>query len=275
MIKRILVGFGDVGVARAVAQQAIRFAQHYDAELTGITLLDVDRLHRTGSVPIGGGAAAAELRDHRLQATRDAIGHAVAEFEEVCQAAGVRFDVRCEQGEPFECMISCSRYYDLIVCGLKHLFEHGVVNEPPRELVRLVEGGVRPLVAIAEEQRDVKRVLVCYSGSIGSAKTMKRFAQLNLWPDALVRIVTFGQAHGDPRQLLSDASRYFVAHGYRPEMEEVDNPPKKHLLPYAADWKADAIVLGNSARNLLTRRIFGETALHVIQNTDRLLFLCQ
>ncbi len=33
------------------------------------------------------------------------------------------------------------------------------------------------------------------------------------------------------------------------------------------------IVVGNSAKNLLLRRIFGETALQVIQNADRPLFL--
>ena len=37
----------------------------------------------------------------------------------------------------------------------------------------------------------------------------------------------------------------------------------------------DMIVLGNSVRGYLMRKIFGETALHVIQHADRLLFLSQ
>ena len=51
--------------------------------------------------------------------------------------------------------------------------------------------------------------------------------------------------------------------------------PKERLLPEAADWEADMIVIGNSARSLLSRKLFGETALHVIRNADRPLFLCQ
>jgi len=35
------------------------------------------------------------------------------------------------------------------------------------------------------------------------------------------------------------------------------------------------MVVGNSAKNLLRRRIFGETALHAIQNANRPLFLAQ
>ena len=47
------------------------------------------------------------------------------------------------------------------------------------------------------------------------------------------------------------------------------------LLPYAQDWDADLIVVGNSAQSLLLRKLFGETALHLIRHADRPLFLCQ
>jgi nucleotide-binding universal stress UspA family protein len=40
-------------------------------------------------------------------------------------------------------------------------------------------------------------------------------------------------------------------------------------------WQADMIVLGNSARSLLMKRVLGETALHIIRNADRPLFLSQ
>ena len=51
--------------------------------------------------------------------------------------------------------------------------------------------------------------------------------------------------------------------------------PKDHLLPMATLWQADMLVLGNSAGNLLVKRVLGETALHIIRNADRPLFLCQ
>jgi nucleotide-binding universal stress UspA family protein len=50
---------------------------------------------------------------------------------------------------------------------------------------------------------------------------------------------------------------------------------KDFFLPIATYWQADMIVLGNSARNLLIKRLLGETALHIIRNADRPLFLCQ
>jgi nucleotide-binding universal stress UspA family protein len=41
------------------------------------------------------------------------------------------------------------------------------------------------------------------------------------------------------------------------------------------NWQADLTVIGNSAQNLILRRIFGETALSVIRNAEQPLFLAQ
>ena len=275
MIKRILVGLGDVAYSKVATQYAISMARQHGGMLTGVTLFDVDRLDRTGPVPVGGVEFAKELREHRMKVTREVIGQTTAEFEEACKAASVPYRILHEKGDPFEAMVSCSRYHDLMICGLKNLFEHGVIQEPPAELIRLVKEGVRPLLAVTDQYRPINRVLIAYSGSAESAKTMKRFAQLNLLPDVTVRIVTFEHSKDHADELLFDAADYLRAHGFEPETAFVPNNPAKHLLPYADDWNADLIVLGNSARNLLMRRIFGATALHVIQHTDRPLFLCQ
>jgi len=143
------------------------------------------------------------------------------------------------------------------------------------ELVRLVDGGVRPLIAVTDEYREVRRVLIAYSGSAESAKTMKRFVQLRLWPEASVRIVTFNKTPEEAQVLLSEAAEYCHVHGIDPVIEHVDKYPKHELLPYAKDHSIDAIVIGNSARNLLLRRVFGETVLSVIEHAECPLFLSQ
>ena len=55
----------------------------------------------------------------------------------------------------------------------------------------------------------------------------------------------------------------------------INGSPKEQLLPYAESWGADLMVMGNSAKNLLLRRLFGETALDVIRNANLPLFLAQ
>ena len=275
MIKRILVGLHDLVRSQSATRQAIEFAHHFGAGLTGITLLNRSQLERTGPVPIGAGHAAAELCEHRIREAEEAIAQATAFFETTCRDAGVTHSLLSERTDPLDGLIAVSRYYDLIVGGLQHLFGDDDSAAAPVALTRLVQEGVRPFVAVTAEHRAVHRVLIAYSGSVGSAKTMKRYVQMNPWPGASVRIVTFALQADVAQERLHDAAEYCHAHGLTPETDHVALPPKNQLLPYAEEWGADAIILGNSARSLLLKRIFGETALQTIRNAKCTLFLCQ
>ncbi|MFQ5740362.1 MAG: universal stress protein [Acidobacteriota bacterium] len=273
MIKRILVGIGDKTFSAAATQRAIELARCHEAELTAVSATDLKRLESVGPIPIGGESAARQLIEHRVETARRVVRETVAQFESACTDAGVTYRMRQVEEEPFEYLVDQARYHDLIVFGLRALFEQGAEEETPEELVRLVEGGVRPIIAVCEEFRPIRKVLVAYSGSMESAEAMRRFLQLRLWPDASLRIVTF--AHKDEGQeLLQDAGDYCRAHGFEPETEQVPEAAQEKLLAYAADWEADLIVMGTSGRNFLIRRLFGATAFTVIRHADRSLFLC-
>jgi nucleotide-binding universal stress UspA family protein len=71
------------------------------------------------------------------------------------------------------------------------------------------------------------------------------------------------------------AASYFAAHGRQVDTDSVDGDPRKELLPYAQHWQADLIVAGNSAKNLLLRRLFGETALTLLRESPLPLYLTQ
>lgn len=275
MIHRILVGLGDARYSRSATATAIDLARVHDASLTGISVLDFEGMAYQGPIARGGAGLARELREKRVKEATDVMDGIVDEFAATCEKAGVGFDVRRHDGDPFEWMIRDARYHDVVVCGLQHLFEHGVVEEPPAELVRLVEAGVRPLVAVTDQAAQVKRVLVAYSGSMESAKAMKSFVQMRPWPEASLRIVTFDPSEEHARELLSDAGEYCEAHGFSVETEHVSGAARGQLLPYAAQHDADLIVMGNSAKRLFMRRLFGETMLETVRSADRALYLTQ
>jgi nucleotide-binding universal stress UspA family protein len=275
MIKRILVGLGGTPYTPFAIARAVELAQAHGAELTGITVVDVRRLARVGPVPLGASASARELREFRLQVAQEHVEEAIAQFKSACDRAGVAYSVRQEEGNPFTTMAGDARYHDLMIFGLKSLFEHDVVHDPHDVLVRLIAEGVRPILAVAADARPIRRVLIAYSGSMESAKTIKWFAQLKPWPDAQLRVVTFERPVEEAEQLVGDAADYLRRHGFQPEEAYVPASPRHELLPYAAQWGADLIVAGNSAKTLLLRRVLGETALNLITTSDRPLFLAQ
>jgi len=277
MIKRILVGLGTSRSAESVVKHAIEIAKTNAAELLGVAVTDPTRLEWTGPRPIGVGVEAltTELRHDRMNKVAAEIAKAKELFAASCASAGVSHQTCERTGDPFEIVSDLVRYQDLCVFGLKGLFEHDVVPEPTDSLERLVAAGIRPMLAVADAHRPVSRVLVAYSGSLESAKTFKHFVQSGLYPDAAVRVIHFGSDAATCRRRLEAVQGYFEAHGRGIETDFVSGDPVRELVPYAEHWGADLIVAGNSAKNLLLRKIFGETALHLLRESPLPLYLAQ
>jgi nucleotide-binding universal stress UspA family protein len=277
MIKRILLGLGGTPYTTVAIKRAVELAKRFDAEITGVTTVDVKSRTNIGLVPKGVLHTAERIAAQRVRMTIKMIRKAISEFESVCTAEGIKYHVKQEKREaPFDLMVSLARYHDLMIFGLRSIFEYDIsFDEPKDTLARLISSGVRPIMAVSDKFRPIRKVLIAYSGSMESAKTMKRFIQLSLWDDMKVKIVTFQGSEDKAQQLLVDASEYCIAHGFYVEHEWNPGSPKDLLLPMAQEWQADIIVLGNSARNLLVKRLKGETALNIIRNADRPLFLCQ
>lgn len=277
MIKRILVGLGTSATAESVTRHAIDIAKPHSAELVGLAVTDPLRLEWTGPRPMGVGvtAASADLVRHRVERAAADIQAASELFAARCREAGVSHRVTEETGDPFEIAADLVRYHDMCVFGLHGLFEHDVVPEPRDALERLVSQGVRPILAVAEQYRPIRRVLVAYSGSLESAKTFKHFVHSGLHVDVPVRIVHFGDDARAAARRLEKAAAFFVAHGRAVETDHAGGSADRDLLPYAKQWNADLIVAGNSAKNLLLRRVFGETALRLLRESPLPLYLAQ
>ncbi|TWT37532.1 Universal stress protein family protein [Posidoniimonas corsicana] len=279
MLGRILVALGGTDYTLVSIETAVALAKKHNAELTGVTVFNVERLRRIGPVPMGAGDIAQQLRDERVALSREAAEIVIARFEEACTEAGVKHNVlREEHDEPGNFLIQLSRYHDLAVMGLRAAFDYGVEAaslDAVKLVDRLITGGVRPIVAVPSEPFTVKRALVAYSGSMESARTLRHFLNLDLWPDVETRLVTFGRDNDEHRQLLTDAAGFCESHGRAVETELIDASPNKGLLEEAEQWGADVIVMGNSHKGLILRRVLGETVLHIIKNSQKALFLGQ
>jgi nucleotide-binding universal stress UspA family protein len=157
------------------------------------------------------------------------------------------------------------------------MFEYEVLGssdvKPADVLSQMVHGGVRPIVAVSERFRSIRRVLIAYSGSVREAEAMKQFVRLQLWQDVTLRILACGTEQAGSESLLDEASAYCREHGYEVESSHRPGSPQQEILIEAAEWDADLIVLGMSRKSALSRAVFGTTALHVIRNADRPLFL--
>jgi nucleotide-binding universal stress UspA family protein len=275
MLKRILVALAGTPGGVTAVQRAIDLAQIHDAKLTGVTLLDPRKIRDVGSVPIGAGAAAKELREHRVTVAHEQMDAAVEHFRSACQEAGVDYRVAVEEGNPFSLLLDRSRYHDLVTFGVPGMLAFGHPGESQGLLGPLVSHGVRPLLAVPAEYRPIRRVMIAYSGSRESAKAMRRFAQIDPWPGVTLDIVTFHQPDDVAARLLEDAADYCEDRGFTVRTEHSPSKPREGVLQYAAEREVDLIVMGFSVRSKLRQKLMGETGLHVLWHTERSVFLSQ
>ena len=275
MVKRILVALSGTPCTPVAVETAVELAQRHGACVTGVTVVDIDRLSDVGPVPIGGASAAQSLAEHRVAVTQERVDEEIAGFEKACRDASIDHVVDRERGDAFELLTELWRYHDLTIIGLRGLFEYGVVQNPGDEVVKLIRRGVRPIVAVSTEYRPVNRVLVSYNGSMEAAQAMKRFAQLQLWPDVTVKLASFGFDDDKAMPLLIEAAVYLRAHGMDPEVETLPGDPKQQLRAHAREWGADLVVMGASSRGRLAKLLLGDTAEEMLVHTEVPLFLSQ
>lgn len=276
MIKRILVGLAGTAYTPVAIQRAVTLAQTHGAEVTGVTVLDSRRVRMLGgNVPLTHETRLAGC-DSRLVVTQERMADSIRDFEATCRTAGIRFHIVSETGDAFARLIDLARYHDLMVFGLRSVFEYDFLGDSPESiLIRLIGSGARPLIAVTDKFRSISRVLIAYSGSMESATAMKRFVQMRLWPGVELRIVTFHPSDNKAFELLREAEGYCRSHGYSVCHQSNPGDPRVLLLAAATMWQADMIVMGNSVRNVLSRKLLGDTLRGTLQDTHLPLFLAQ
>ncbi len=276
MIKRILVGLGGTPFTSAATQCATELGDLHHAQLTGVTVVDTSKLDNVGPVPAGAGIYAQRMREKKFQVTREGTEQAIALFKEHCSNQQVVCRrIQYESADPFDAMISESRFNDLTVFGLRSIFEYGFVSDPDKAILKLLRLGVRPILAVAETFRPVKSVVIAVSDSMASAKAARDYLYLNPWPGVTLCLVHFKTGRETDPFLLNKAAEFCQAHGFEVETELRDGNPRTDLLPFAVSRNADLIVMGNSSQNIITRNLMGDTVLACIRSAEIPLFLSQ
>ena len=277
MIKKILVELDKTPASDSVIKYAVELAKSHDAKLTGVTLVDFKKIGNVGPILPGGIYSAIDTYEKRIAKTNIAIREKTDQFTALCDAGNVVCRVEHEIGDPFLIMIPKARHHDLILIGLNTLFDYQIdtIHETEHILERLIREGVRPIFAIPEHYRSIKRVLVAYSGSLYSAEAMKQFFQCRLWPDVLCRVACFGKSPEEVTQILQEGVSYCEAHGFSSDAIHLPENNPDVLLKHAEEWDADLIVLGTAMRNVLMKEVFGNVTRYLIEHSKKALFISQ
>ena len=273
MIKRILVALSGTPCTASAIRHGVALAQKHQAELTGVTIIDPNRLQDVGPIPIGGAAAAQELAEHRMQLAAEHIDEATDLFETTCTEFEIPHRVLRETGDSAALLLDDWRYHDLTVIGLRGLFEYGVLHDHGHLVLDVVGAGLRPLLAVSEEYREIKSAMIAYDGSPLAARAMKAYCMLDIWKPMPTTISCFSGETGDADTLLADATSYLQSHSFPSTALRVEDKPSKALLETMESCKADLLVMGAAKRSRIGRKLLGDTARFALENSSHPIFL--
>ena len=278
MIKRILVGVCQSPSQFAIAPIVIDIASRNQAVVTGMALLDTDRLVPPRSPTTGVFPSRLKAQADTLTKAYEDVGAPLRNLRESAVAADAVFqEERVESGID-RAIGNAWQFQDLLVISNRPWFAG---EKSPRDVTAvlhfLVEG-IRPILAVspyAQSQR--KKAMVALSGSLESAKAMKHFVRLGLWPEISVHLVTSGAPKSDkgPEHLLSAAADYATAHGLEATTSVLEDGKDRTsvLVREAEKVGADTLVLGSSYRRFLNMERFGNHAQELLRRFEGVVFL--
>lgn len=275
MLKKILVGVSGTPSLQSKIDTAIDLAKRKQAEVSILSIIDTDELGKVGPVPIGAQSYAINMKKNRMEKSRAKAEGAIDTFVAACWDADVPYDVIRSEGDPMDVLGKVWRYHDLCLLNVQGWFDYGVLPEPDAALLKLISSGVRPLISVAGKPHKIRRIMIAYNGSMESAKSMKHFAQFNLWPDAKVHVICIGapKTGEDANDLLERAKEYLAAHAIQAETRHVTGKYDSAIHDVSSELGADLTVMGSSYRRVLMFERFGVHARKMIEDAKGALFM--
>lgn len=208
-------------------RQAIVLAKRHDAELYGVAIIDSPSLSKVGSVPIGAGGHAKELREWRISQARTNVQGIIELFESHAKAAGLKWSVRVEEGKPHAVLHSYQSAQSLLAVARGGWFDQGVLDHSVDVPRYLVSAGIYPLLILGTTLHEVSRLRFVHDGSARSLSTWRWLIESNPWPEATLIIeATPDVKLANVEQALHEAR----SRNRRAEQAEAVGDPREFLV---------------------------------------------
>jgi nucleotide-binding universal stress UspA family protein len=282
MIKRIVVGLDPDSDTPVATRFAIRLAKRFDAELTGLAVVDTGNLNTIlGVGGYGTEYAAREIWVELAEETQKVAQKLLDSFKRSVEKEGLRHrDIR-QQGASAELIIEEMKYHDLLVLGRDSRFFYSEPDRDTRTLAKVVKGGAAPTLVVTDEYRDIENIMIAFDGSSASARSLKSFVHLLPYgKDIEIELVNVAAGESSDEMekssaVLKMAENYLKAHNFSYITKTVlkRGEPGLRILDRQLMKNPDLLLMGAHSVSAAKRVAFGSTTHYMITATSGPLFI--
>lgn len=281
MTQRILVVLDTDSDTPVAIQTAIDIAKRYDAELTGLALIDRDAIEGEAA---GGGIGsmyfAQKLREELTEEVRHRATDLIRDFVARVEAEGVRHtgDRIGEEGV-VRSLLDEMRTHDLLVAGRESHFYYAEPDRRTPTLAKVVEAAAAATLIVGTRPPDIRRVALAYDGSTSAARVLQKFAHLRPFgTDHSIDVVHVRGSSTEERlaseRLVADAADYLRAYGFTSVVpSSLEGAPGDRLAELADGTRADLVVAGAFTKSGLRKMMFGSSTSRLLDAAKVPLFL--
>jgi nucleotide-binding universal stress UspA family protein len=282
MIKRILVALDPDGDTPVATRYAIRLAKKFDAEMTGLAVVDVGNLNTMiGVGGYGTESAAREIWVEMTKETQKVAQNLLNAFKKSVEKEGIRHRDLKQQGASAELIIEEMKYHDLLVLGRDSKFFYSEPDKDTRTLAKVVKGGISPTLVVTDEYREIENIMIAFDGSSAAARSLKAFVHLLPYgKDIEIDLVNVAdgessEAMEKSASILKMAENYLKAHNFNYIIKTVleKGEPGLRILDRQLMKNPDLLLLGAHSVSAVKRTAFGSTTHYMITSTMGPLFL--
>jgi len=282
MIKRILVALDPDADTPVATRFAIRLAKKFDAEITGLTVVDVGNLKTViGMGGYGTEYTSKEIWAEMTEETRNVAQKLLDSFKKAVEKEGLRNRVLRQQGASAEVIIEEMKYHDLLVLGRDSRFFYSEPEKDTRTLAKVVKGGAAPTLVVTDEYREIENIMIAFDGSSASARSLKDFVHLLPYgKDIEIDLVHVAagessEAMEESSKVLKRAENYLKAHNFSYITKTILEKGEAGLriLDRQLMKNPDLLLMGAHSVSAVKRAAFGSTTHYMITGTAGPLFI--
>jgi nucleotide-binding universal stress UspA family protein len=282
VIRRILIPLDPSPYSESAVNLGCIIAKVYNAEVTGLVVLDIPGIKDSiGPVPIGGIHLAEKLEKEKKEEARQRIEKLLNKFRTKCESEGVLHQEAERQGSPSDQILDESMYYDLLIIGLRTYFHFETSEKYGSSLDKLLKQSITPIYGVPEnlellEKPDRKlRVLIAFDGSPLAARAMQRFS-LMINPELYeITLLNSSDKKEQGEEILIRAEEYLNSHNINNIHKVWTNDNIIEVIKNKYYDDMDGFVVGAHSREGIFDFLVGSLTKFLVKSAKKPIFIGQ
>ncbi len=273
MYQTILLCTDGSPSADVATDAAIWLAHKLNARIEALYVTDIRLLEGPWLADLGGALGAqpyAALVPQLEEIQKQKADTILTAVRKKCDALSVPCNLAHETGALASLMLHYETRTDLVVLGQRGEHAQWTGEMLGSSVERLIRASIKPTLVTPSAFRPIQRILIATDGSPGADKALHAGLELAslLHAEIILLTVCLRDTEEAAGRVLRDAQEEAETRGIKPRIQLVHGEPEIEILRWAAETRADLIVMGAYGHSRLREFVLGSITHQVIRQAE-------